>query len=341
MTALGFNISAVRQFIRFTSTRLNLPIFSSGSLCLGSDNFRLSWNRHYWNKRAPRSPPTKPLSFDYSGDLSSSIGIVNYSQPKLGFESLPEYENADENVKKIVSLNFSNKAEMVDKVISDMIEKIKEHPLDFNSTECHIAKDTVLIRNQIQHCLRYRNDKVAKRFLIERIHHRKKTLKQLRRRDIEKFNWLTSELQLELTPDPTPERMIMSKREKREEAARQASAALINRKNEELRKRLAAEKEAFDEYKEAELADIQKSLQELGINQIESLEQTLVALGAGDLVPKPPPKTSRRRRKLAMLFELHSEEKRQKDAEILRAHGFIVPKSLLTPSAKAFPKSSS
>ena len=145
--------------------------------------------------------------------------------------------------------------------------------------------------------------------LIERIHHRKKTLKQLRRRDIEKFKWLTSELQLQLMPDPSPTRTKLSKREKREEAARQASAAIINRKNEELRKRMAIEKKAFDEYREAELADIQKSLNELGIGETASFEQTLVALGANDLLPDTAPKESRRRRKLAMKFALYGEKK--------------------------------
>lgn len=176
-------------------------------------------------------------------------------------------------------------------------------------------------------------DKVSKVTLIERIHHRKKTLKQLRRRDIEKFNWLTSELQLKLMPDPPPTTVRPSKREKREEAARQASAAIISRKNEELRKRLAAEKAAFDEYRDAELADIEKSLKELGVSESTSLEQTLAALGASDIMPETGPKESRKRRKLAMKFALYGEEKKKKDAEILRAHGFIVPKSLLTSSS--------
>lgn len=176
---------------------------------------------------------------------------------------------------------------------------------------------------------------MSKVMLIERIHHRKKTLKQLRRRDIEKFNWLASELQIKLMPDPPPTTVRPSKREKREEAARQASAAIISRKNAELRKRLAAEKAAFDEYREAELADIEKSLKELGIGEMVSFEKTLAALGASDLVPDSGPKMSRKRRKLAMKFALYGDEKKKKDAEILRANGFIVPKSLLTSSSSS------
>lgn len=194
-------------------------------------------------------------------------------------------------------------------------------------------------------------DKVCKMHLIERIHRRKKLLKRLRRRDIEKFRWLTTELELDLLPDPTPTRMKLYKREKRELAAKKTSDEIVARKTEELRRRLAAERESFDEYKQAELADIERSLSELGIKSsgnggdgvntdgpMGSFEGTMRALGAEDLIPKTeiglPP---RRIRKLNMLFEVYGEQKRKRDAEILEANGFIVPRSLTASSGKKKP----
>jgi len=161
---------------------------------------------------------------------------------------------------------------------------------------------------------------------VSRIKKRDAELKKLQSIDIEKFNWLTKELQLRIMPEPEKK---LSKREVREKAASDAKEALMRQKMEELRKRLAEEKQKFDEYRKAELADIEQSLQELGI-EMKSLEQTLTSLGADELVPRPVPWVSleelMKQRKIAQLMEL----KKKTDAEILRNYGFIVPKSLLS-----------
>jgi ribosomal protein S15P/S13E len=248
----------------------------------------------------------------------------------LGFESLPELKSAHEVVKKIFSLEFSPKAEVINKVVDDLITKVQDHALDVQSLEINIAKDTVAIRNGIQHCLQFRKDKVSKARLIERIHKRKCRLKQLRQRDIDKFNWIISELQLQLLPDPTPERMTLSRREKREKAAREATEALIRQKTEDLRKRLAVEKAAFDKYRELELANIEHSLREIGIGEMVSFEQTLTALGMPELVPKPEPKLTWEERMKIKKMEQLCKKKKEIDAEILRSHGFIVPRTLLS-----------
>jgi len=162
--------------------------------------------------------------------------------------------------------------------------------------------------------------------LIKRIFIRNANLKKLQAIDIEKFNWLTSELQVRIVTKPEPK---LSKRETRAKAARDAKEALMRQKTEELRKRLDEERQKFDEYRTAELADIEHSLRELGI-EMKSLEQTLTALGAGDQVPRPVPWVSLEevmwQRKVAQLMEI----KRKTDAEILGNYGFIVPKSLLS-----------
>lgn len=162
--------------------------------------------------------------------------------------------------------------------------------------------------------------------LIRRIYVRNANLKRLQNLDIEKFIWLTNELQIRIMPKAEKK---LSKREVREKAACDAKEALMKQKMEELRKRLAEEKQKFDEYRKAELADIERSLQELGI-EMKSLEQTLTDLGAGEHVPQPVPWVSleelMRQRKIAQLME----QKKKTDAQILQTYGFVVPKTLLS-----------
>lgn len=169
-------------------------------------------------------------------------------------------------------------------------------------------------------------DKVTKVKLIKRIFVRNANLKRLQSFDIEKFNWLTNELQIRIMSKPPTK---LTKREVREKAAREAKEALMQQKTEELRKRLTEEKKKFDEYRKAELEDIEWSLRELGM-EMKSLEQTLTELGASEHVPKPLPWVSldemMKERKIAQLMEL----KKKTDAEILRTYGFVVPKSLLS-----------
>jgi len=169
-------------------------------------------------------------------------------------------------------------------------------------------------------------DKVAKMRVVARIRLRDADLKRLQVVDMEKFNWLTGELQIGIMP---PKQRKLYRREVRMKAAQEAKEALIRQKTEELRRRLDDERWKFDEYRAAELADIERSLNELGI-EMTSLEQTLTELGASEQVPRPVPWVSLeeqlRQRKIAQLMEL----KKKTDAEILRTYGFIVPKSLLT-----------
>lgn len=169
-------------------------------------------------------------------------------------------------------------------------------------------------------------DKVTKIKLIKRIFIRNANLMKLQSRDIEKFMWLTKELQIRIVPKAGKK---LSKREVREKAARDAKETLMKQKTEELGKRLAEERQKFDEYRKAELADIEQSLHELGI-EMKSLEQTLTDLGASEHVPQVVPWVSldelMKERKVAQLMEI----KKKTDAEILRTYGFVVPKTLLS-----------
>jgi len=70
--------------------------------------------------------------------------------------------------------------------------------------------------------------------------------------------------------------------------------------------------------------------QELGVNKMSSLEQTLTDLGLPELVPKPERVLTWEERMKVKKMEQMMKKKKEIDAEILRTHGFIVPRTLLT-----------
>jgi hypothetical protein len=258
-----------------------------------------------------------------------SIGHVDLKEPKLGYENVAELLDADENVKKIFSLEYSTHADVMQKHVSELLKNVRDHPLDIKSLEVKIAHETIRIRNAIDYCLRFRNDKVAKAKLIELIHRRKGHLRRLMIQDIDKFNWIQEQLRVKFEEDPKWNKK-QSKAATRKRIARDAAIAAVKDKVERMRKALDEEKVKFEKYKEAELADIERGLLELGVKDeaMMSLEATLKALGHEDMLPKPKPRISRRRQILERKFALYMPQKKVKDNEILQAHGFLTPEEL-------------
>jgi len=283
--------------------------------------------RNHWRPvRSLRTPFTKPLNFDYSGDLDLSVGEVDMKSPKPGYENVPELLTADENVRRIFSLEYATHADVMKKRVDEVLRKVQEHPLDVRSLEVKIAKSTVNIRNSITYCLQSRNNKVAKGKLIELIHKRRGYLRLLMLHDIDKFNWIQEQLRIRFVEAPeTYERP--TKAGLRRKAASDAALAAIEEKKRKLREMLAAERANFEAHKEAELADIEKGLRELGVadEDMSSLQKTLEALGHGDLYPVAKPRISRKRQILLRKFELYMPRKKERDAEILHVHGFYSP----------------
>lgn len=257
-----------------------------------------------------------------------SIGSVNLTEPKLGFEKVEELKDVDENVKKIFSLEFDTKSGVIRKLIHDLLSKVKDHPLDLRSLEVTIATDTIQIRNGIKHCVQFRNDKITKSRLIKRIVRRRRMLGDLKAKDIEKFNWITSELKLRYVEPTKFDNRKLSKKGVRKKIARDAALALLKRKMEEFRKRLDQEKVVFERYRDGELAKIEAELKELGIGETTTVRETLEALGLGDMLPKPEPRVSRRWLLLQKKFELYGERKKILDEQILKANGFLTAKEM-------------
>lgn len=153
-------------------------------------------------------------------------------------------------------------------------------------------------------------------------------LGDLKAKDIEKFNWITSELKLKYVEPTRFDNRKLSKKGVRKKIARDAAVALRKEKMEEFRKRLDQEKVVFEKYRDGELAKIEAELKELGMGEMATVRDALEALSLGDMLPKPEPRISRRRLLLQKKFELYGERKKILDEEILKANGFLTAKEM-------------
>jgi len=152
-----------------------------------------------------------------SGDLSDVVSMVDAdkidpSQPKVDYEISEELLKASPEVKRVLSLEFGRKKDLVNKVRNEIVRKVQEHPLDFSSLPVTIAQMTVEIRNHQLDLIalnerpsgRKRN-KARRHDLDVLISHRRKCLDKLRGRDYKKFEWLLKTLDIVYKPRPSDE----------------------------------------------------------------------------------------------------------------------------------------
>lgn len=150
--------------------------------------------------------------------------------------------------------------------------------------------------------------------VVGKINSRNRKLEELRTRNIEKYNWLIKELQIDHSPAPLEDLgpTVLSKKETRMAAAREYFEAMKKAKLEEFRQKLAEERKTFEKEKEIELKKIETELAEFGVHDVSSLQQTFEALKLGlPFVEPKKPWTTPRREKLAAKFKLYGHRRKE------------------------------
>ena len=147
-------------------------------------------------------------------------------------------------------------------------------------------------------------DKVGKVQLLERIQGRRKKLKNLRKLDREKFEWLCNELKIKYVAVPEFTKKY-SKRSQRQKDAREAALNVRLEKLEVYRSKLEEQRKLFETFKQQELDDISKEMASLGLEMGDSLNSALIALDEKPIVVEKPKK--RRQLLLAMKFEMYKD----------------------------------
>jgi len=160
-----------------------------------------------------------------SGDVGGleHFGHVDLSKPPVKLENSKALETAPEEVKRVLSLEFARRRDVMEKLSREVLESVQKHPRDFDSLEVKITLATIKIRN-IQHELiklyPYKNQPV-KHYLTHKISSRRTMLGKLREQDYKKYEWLLEKLNLLYKPMPhdAPDGVMIP----RENVARKAS----------------------------------------------------------------------------------------------------------------------
>ncbi|XP_013401411.1 28S ribosomal protein S15, mitochondrial isoform X2 [Lingula anatina] len=204
----------------------------------------------------------------FQGDITKALEPLDLSPLKTGFHDqyLIDKYMGNEMIKRACSLEFADGQEKMAYRLYDITRKVQIHPKDLDSLEVRIAKWTIRIRNQIQHCTRCKRDIRSRVQLKERIDKRRKLLKKLRKEDYRKFKWLLEFLKIKYIPHPDYYRKLSKRKRARLEIVKQA-LAIRREKINTVKERVDAEKAQFQKYKEEVLANVERQLKELEIEQ--------------------------------------------------------------------------
>merc|ERR1712059_57484 len=143
---------------------------------------------------------------EISGDVGglAHFGDVDMTQPPVGLQKSKALENAPEEVRKVLSLEFSRRKQWIETLSHQVIQSVQRHPRDFTSSEVRIALLTIKIRNLQNELIAlypYKNEPI-KGSLTRMVTTRRKALEQLRKLDYKKYEWLLEKLNLLYKPMP-------------------------------------------------------------------------------------------------------------------------------------------
>ncbi|XP_014279188.1 small ribosomal subunit protein uS15m [Halyomorpha halys] len=151
--------------------------------------------------RPEKIPCIRP---EKSGDLEP-LKKVDLKTLAPEFQDLEELKKADENVKKLFTLEFLPYKSTVSYLRKEYSDRVKRHEFDTKSPEVRVAKMTADIRDMQRFTEKYPHDKRTKVRLKETIDKRKKLLKKIRIWDYKCFEYIIEKLDLIYKPFPPRE----------------------------------------------------------------------------------------------------------------------------------------
>nr|CAG4642636.1 EOG090X09BQ [Evadne anonyx] len=196
-----------------------------------------------------------------SGDRSP-IPNVDLNRPQYRLQNVNDIQEISPLVRKLASLEFAQRKKHVQVMKIDALKEVQRHDLDHASMESTIACLTIRIRNLQKHFSVYKYDKVAKVGLKEKIEQRNCMLRQLRRMDYKRYEWLMEKLDLVFYAKPNPIGQVTRKGS----MLKLTKIYCDNIREDRLetyKKELAEQKLKFIEEKKEKLAWIEKEEREL------------------------------------------------------------------------------
>lgn len=157
-----------------------------------------------WKKPQMIETCNSVISGDIGGLEHFGLSEMDLSKPPVELQNSKELENAPEEVKKILSLEYRRNRDVIFKLKHELIKSVQQHPHDTQSLEVSIAALTVRIRNRqrvLVDLYPYKNQPF-KHVLTHLISSRRKLLSHLRATDYRKFEWLLEKLNILYKPPP-------------------------------------------------------------------------------------------------------------------------------------------
>uniref|UniRef100_A0A1E1XUQ6 Small ribosomal subunit protein uS15m n=1 Tax=Amblyomma sculptum TaxID=1581419 RepID=A0A1E1XUQ6_AMBSC len=158
----------------------------------------LSWPTDYLPYEWSYPPPFDLIA--NSGDLVHDTGPTDPTMPLLGFELSDELKTASPEVQRVFSLQLASLKEIHEAKKLRFVRLCQRHPYDFDSFESRVAQKTFTVRRLKELHNRKPLAKNIKDWLWKAILKRNKALKRLYRYDRQRFNFVSSTLQVTYTP---------------------------------------------------------------------------------------------------------------------------------------------
>lgn len=206
-----------------------------------------------------------------SGDIGGieHFGEVDRSQPPLELEGSEALKDVEEEVRKILSLEFSRNKDVINKLRRGVVKSVQRHKLDENSLEVKIATLTVKIRNYQKILIDlypYKNQPL-KHDLTYKIAMRRKLIDLLREQDYRKYEWLLERLNLFYKPVPKYDHVEISRKASIERLTDLWCDELKKHRIEKYKRALQEEQPKFLRNKAEKLKHIMNEEKDLGLEQ--------------------------------------------------------------------------
>jgi len=157
-----------------------------------------------WQRPVPIQTCNPEISGDEGGLESLGLSSIDVTQPRISLQGSHALAVAPEEVKRVTSLDFARKKDLLDKLSQEVVKSVQRHPRDFTSIEVCIAMKTIKIRNAQHELIKqwpYKNQPM-KHHLTHMVSSRRNMLRILRESDYKKFEWLLEKLKLLYKPMP-------------------------------------------------------------------------------------------------------------------------------------------
>ncbi|RNA00299.1 28S ribosomal mitochondrial [Brachionus plicatilis] len=196
---------------------------------------------------------------------------IEQKSPQLYFDKSAQLKNADDVVKKILSLEYASKNDFK-RYENYLIQKeFQRLPNEQDSLEIQISLHTINIRRMVKNLEDCNGkNKTVEFFLYRQIHRRDRLMLQLFYKDNKRFEWLKEKLNLkDYELQETHPYKRVTRYEKFIAEVKQSTREKRLDKLEQLKSEFENKKKQFLAEKSQVLAEIQQEIKELGFEDIQ------------------------------------------------------------------------